>query len=101
MSARLQLTQDGPGGGAGDICHVRKVFVTDIDLNRLAFARTGEAAIPEAEQNGDEALAMVAYHQVVESSHRATEMVDRQKTKKTPCSRVSPNDFVDLLQRQM
>lgn len=99
MPFGLQLAQDGAGSGSGDVGHVREVFVTDVDLDGLTVARTDEAAIPEAEQDGDETLVVVAYHQVVGSPHREIEVTNRDKTKEPPRRRVAPDDFIDRTQR--
>ena len=99
MPLGLQLAQDGAGRGSGDVGHVREVFVTDVDFDGLAVAWTDEATIPEAEQDGNETLVVVAYHQVVGSSHREIEVTNRNKTKEPPRRRGALDDFTDGRQR--
>lgn len=97
----FELAQDRTSRGPGDIGHVSEVFVADIDFDRPAVSRAGEAAISGAKQNRHETLQVVSDHQVVGSTHSVIEMLDRQKAETSPGRRVAPDDLVKGRERQM
>ena len=51
--------------------------MVDIDFDRTSVSRGHHAAIADAEQNGHEALCVIAYHQVVGRPNRMIEMLYR------------------------
>ena len=84
MAICFKLAQDGTSRGSSDIGHISEIFVIDVDFDRAGALANGATTIPNAEQNRNKALNVVAYHQVVGPTHRHIEMSDRYESKEAP-----------------
>jgi len=96
-----ELAQNRSGCRSGNIGHDCQLLLADIDLDWRAVGRRSRPAVSQVKQHGDEALLVIAAHQVVDHRHGDFEVGEADQRKVPPCRIILRDDGVYGMERQI